>query len=376
MIQRLAYSPLDTLSFNEALSDCLHRLIAFQGNTPVLGAVFFVNASTLADYLEQVALIKKSMTHLREHLPTNILAQASMAPVAMEVWTDSAAENLAYFESQGVCYARFTSGGGKSLLALGLQATAEQSLQAQTETAFQQLQGLLAAEGLGFTDIVRQWNYVPGILDVQVHEGKTLQHYQVFNEVRKAWYNRHTFDHGYPAATGIGVKTGPFSIDVLVMASHPALDKKGLSNPHQHNAYQYDQHVLVGDAFCGEHKNPPLFERAKRLTGSSTAQVIVSGTAAILGQETVGLGDVSLQTDVSIRNMLALITPEVTGTNTRFVFNGLRVYIKNLNDSEKVKSICQHYFSGLSATFVQADVCRDNLLMEIEGEAVAQNDAP
>jgi len=172
------------------------------------------------------------------------------------------------------------------------------------------------------------------------------------------------------------VKTGPFSIDILVQASHPALDKKGLSNPNQHNAYQYEQHMLVGDALRGQQKNPPLFERAKLLADPSSAQVLVSGTAAILGQDTVGVGDVSLQTEVSIRNMLALITPDTTGTAAQFTFNGLRVYIKNMTDKDTVKSVCQRFFPGTPASYVQADVCRDNLLMEIEGEAAAQTDAP
>jgi hypothetical protein len=66
---------------------------------------------------------------------------------------------------------------------------------------------------------------------MQSHGSKSLQHYQCFNEVRKDWVQQTHVYPRYPAATGIGVKTGPFSIDVLVQASHPDLDKKGLSTP-------------------------------------------------------------------------------------------------------------------------------------------------
>jgi len=376
MIHRLAYTPIPTLSFHEALSDCLHHLDTIQQETPVLGVVFFVNADSLNTFLNQEATILKTMAAGERNLPSTILAQASESAIAMEVWADSQAENIEYVEFADRHYTRYTSGGGKALLALGLRTTPELSLQSQAEAVFQHVNNLLTQEGLGFTDIVRQWNYVPGILEMQSHGSKSLQHYQVFNEVRKDWYNKHTFTHGYPAATGIGVKTGPFSIDVLVQASHPDLDKKGLSNPNQHNAYQYEQHMLVGDALCGQQKNPPLFERAKLLADPSSAQVLVSGTAAILGQDTVGVGDVSLQTEVSIRNMLALITPDTTGTAAQFTFNGLRVYIKNMTDKDTVKSVCQRFFPDTPASYVQADVCRDNLLMEIEGEAAAQTDAP
>lgn len=376
MIQRLAYSPKDTHSFHDALSACLHRLDALQDELPVLGAVFFVNADTLSGYREQAATILTAMIASERGLPANVLAQANSAAVAMEVWTDKDATNLAYKEVEDLRYARFTTGGEQALLVLGLHAAPEQPLQAQAEATFQHLHDLLEREGLALTDVVRQWNYVPDILTLHPQEGKTHQHYQLFNEVRKAWYAKHPFKHGYPAATGIGVKTGPFAIDALVITSRPGFDKKGLSNPHQQNAYQYDQQLLVGDALCGQQKNPPLFERAKLLAWPGHEQVIVSGTAAILGQETVGLGDVGLQTEVSIRNMLELITPTVTGSQTSFHFNGLRVYIKHLNDSNTVKAVCQRFFPDVSASFVQADVCRDNLLMEIEGEAVAQSDAP
>ncbi|NLE31463.1 MAG: RidA family protein [Bacteroidales bacterium] len=189
MIHRLAYTPIPTLSFHEALSDCLHHLDTIQQKTPVLGVVFFVNADSLNTFLNQEATILKTMAAGERNLPSTILAQASESAIAMEVWADSQAENIEYVEFADRHYTRYTSGGGKALLALGLRTTPELSLQSQAEAVFQHVNNLLTQEGLGFTDIVRQWNYVPGILEMQSHGSKSLQHYQVFNEVRKDWYN-------------------------------------------------------------------------------------------------------------------------------------------------------------------------------------------
>jgi enamine deaminase RidA (YjgF/YER057c/UK114 family) len=376
MIHRLAYSPSASLSFHEAFADCLQQIDRLTAVKPILGIVFFVNANTMADYHTEAAIILSTMHQSERRMPANILAQPNTAAVSMEVWIDEEAKDLKYLEADGQGYTRYTTRGSQALLALGLHASPQLPLQSQAEVTFQHLYNVLEQEGLTLTDIVRQWNYVPEILALQNHEGKTLQHYQVFNVVRKACYAKHTFRHGYPAATGIGVKTGPFSIDVLALASHTAVDKKGLSNPNQQNAYQYDQQQLIGDALCGQQKNPPLFERAKLLAWEDTAQIIVSGTASILGQETVGLGDVSHQTEIAIQNMLDLLTPAVTGRQKHFEFNGLRVYIKQKKDYKAVKDVCQRFFPGIPTVYVQADVCRDNLLMEIEGEAVELNEAP
>lgn len=375
MIQRHTYTPADTLTFQDALSACLDHIDALQETTSILGIVFFIQAVAPSDYGVKDRTIRRALNRHGCLCPTNVLAQASRSEVSMETWTAPTATQVDYLEHEGACYSRCSTRFGELLLAMGLRGTTEQTLKEQVESAFHQLQRVLLNERLGFSDVVRQWNYVPGILETIEHEGKCLQRYQLFNEVREAWYAHHAFAHGYPAATGIGVRTGPFSIDALVMASQPELEVKALANPRQHNAYHYKQHILVGDALRGQQKHPPLFERAKCVATPTRVQVFVSGTAAILGQDTVGLGDVCQQTEVAIHNMAELISPEVTGISKPFVFNGLRVYVKDLNGADAIQAVCQRHFPGTPTVYVQADVCRDNLLMEIEGEAI-QVDAP
>jgi len=49
-------------------------------------------------------------------------------------------------------------------------------------------------------------------------------------------------------------------------------------------------------------------------------------------------------------------------------YSYLRVYVKNRSDISVVRELCTKHFGDIPATFVQADICRDNLLVEIEAE--------
>ncbi|MCJ7821006.1 MAG: hypothetical protein MUP53_07365, partial [Bacteroidales bacterium] len=49
-------------------------------------------------------------------------------------------------------------------------------------------------------------------------------------------------------------------------------------------------------------------------------------------------------------------------------FSLVRVYIKNRNDFGIVKAVCEEHFPDVPAVYILADVCRDDLLTEIEAE--------
>ena len=63
---------------------------------------------------------------------------------------------------------------------------------------------LLSKTGFSLGDIIRQWNYIEGILQ---YDGPH-QHYQIFNEIRTKFYGDLFKEKGYPAGTGIGIKRG------------------------------------------------------------------------------------------------------------------------------------------------------------------------
>lgn len=370
MIRRIAFNNPSSGSFDECLSECLDHIQAQLPTHTLLGVIFFIDASQNDAYREAFLTIASAVDKKGFRFPFNVLAQPGNSTVTMELWLDDASCKTEYLTFNGIRYTRHESALGTSVWGLGLHhPDASAPLQQQADETFQTLYGLLQQEGMTLSDIIRQWNYVPEILTIEQTQDKHIQHYQTFNEVRKQWYSKASFDDGYPAATGIGVKTGPFLLDFVSIKPHSSVKKRGLCNPKQENAYQYTQQHLVGDAIEGNCKNPPLFERAKLLTLADRSIVLVSGTASILGQETVGVGDVRKQTEVTIQNLLELITPEVTGVQTTHEYCYLRVFIKQAEYRDTVKAVCESFFPTTPISYVVADICRDNLLMEIEGEA-------
>ncbi len=238
------------------------------------------------------------------------------------------------------------------------------------EAAFDQMKAILDNEGMSFDHLVRQWNYIGNILTIK----NGAQNYQVFNEVRNDFYQKYRTINGYPAATGIGMKIGGVSIDFCAIMAKEPINMKPINNPDQVNAYEYGQEVLKGVPGNGKIKHPPQFERALLIPGRMRSTLFVSGTAAIIGQDIIGVEDVDKQTIVTIENINKLTDKKrfgEMGTNPdpdwgKFIL--LRVYVKNQNDFEKVKEICHERFPDVPAIFIESDICRDNLLVEIEAE--------
>ena len=103
--------------------------------------------------------------------------------------------------------------------------------------------------------------------------------------------------------------------------------------------------------------------------------IYISGTAAIRGQETMAENDVEKQTRVTIENIANLVSP---GNLKRYgvligqeilPFAYFRVYVKNEADLSRVKEICTPFFKDAPGEYLISDICRESLLVEIEGVA-------
>jgi enamine deaminase RidA (YjgF/YER057c/UK114 family) len=243
------------------------------------------------------------------------------------------------------------------------------------ENAFDLMGAILDGEQMSLNHLVRQWNYIGNILTIE--EG--FQNYQIFNEVRSDYYHRFRTIHGYPAATGVGIKHGGVILDFCAVKPEESVIIKPINNPNQVNAYNYGQQVLKGFTDKGRSKNPPQFERALLLVNRQYSTLFISGTASIIGQETIGIENIEKQTVVTIENISKLADSKRIGqmTGNTYVDAGklilLRVYIKNQEDFAKIKSICNKHFQGVPTLYIEADICRDNLLVEIEAEFLINN---
>jgi len=269
-------------------------------------------------------------------------------------------------------YKVIISDSGKEVWAGGLGAGLFPSdTRKAARAAFDQMRAILDTEHMTLNHLVRQWNYIGNILEVK----NEFQNYQIFNEVRSQNYHKFRSVSGYPAATGVGMKYGGVILDFCALKAEKSIKILAIDNPDQIKPYAYGQQVLKGMPSSGKRKKqPPQFERAVLLTNNLCSTLFVSGTASIIGQDIIGIGDVDKQTVVTIENINKLTDAKRIEQTAGFpqIDQGrlilLRVYIKNQDDFAKVKSICHERFQGVPTLYIEADICRDNLLLEIEAE--------
>ena len=198
------------------------------------------------------------------------------------------------------------------------------------------------------------------------------QHYQVFNDVRTEFYSKCKFKHGYPAATGIGMACGGIVIDLVAFKSNDTYQVIPVKSPIQYDAHKYTEEVLVAGTIK-KAPSSPKFERAKVVQNHSGALVFISGTAAIKGQDSDNISQVDKQSTNTIENINRLIgvkNLQECGVRLSGDINiqYLRVYVKKREMiAEVVAAVEKIIPANIKTLYLEADICRPELLVEIEG---------
>lgn len=366
-------------SVEEEWKQCLDQILSIRnsGLTPVRINIFadlpdFVTSNSVRKNILDSAINAfgpvcpaLNMTVHPPEKPWNAAVEAAF------IVTGSCEINSRFFDS--LPYLILESEKGKELWAGGLSSFGyPDDTRAAAEKAFKLVLAILEREKMSLNDIVRQWNYIGDILKTR----GDYQNYQIFNEVRSEYYHRYRTVKGFPAATGVGMKYGGVIIDLCALQPNKSVMIRPVENPNQVNAYEYGQKVLKGLADKGNPvKHAPQFERGLLLANYSHSTLYISGTASIIGQETVGIGDIEKQTIVTIENIKKLSDPaRISELVSRPHDPGekyglLRTYVKRQSDFGVVRQICEKFFPQIPVSYVEADICRDDLLIEIEGEA-------
>jgi enamine deaminase RidA (YjgF/YER057c/UK114 family) len=228
------------------------------------------------------------------------------------------------------------------------------ALRRATTLAYQDIFAVL--EETRHRHLIRVWNYLPEIN----RETDGDERYRHFNSARQTAFR----DSGrstvvtVPAASALGSPTGsPVSIYFLAARAAPTM----IENPRQTSAYHYPPKF-------GAHS--PVFSRACVLRERAGTTLFVSGTASIVGHETIHQGNVSAQTRETLVNIDALLTEanRVVGCR-RYSLDALKfkVYVRHPSDLVQIERTLSETLRGpASIVYLQADVCREDLLVEIE----------
>jgi enamine deaminase RidA (YjgF/YER057c/UK114 family) len=372
--------PASGTDFKEQARSCVEQLQNFihreQGiHLFITQQTFFIKARTREEYESRAAIIREQLqTYCGTNLPaTSIVAQSPSCnmDVVLELICAKAVEGkkVTYKSLSGVQYTVIDYHGYKTVHCAGLMGHVGDTITQASERAFELASAILKLEGLSIRNIIRQWNYIEKIAYVDEAQD-TPQNYQDFNDVRARYYDQVRFDHGYPAATGIGQDTGGVIISLIALSDSPMITLKPIANPGQIDAHRYSEMVLKGNS---AQKCTPKFERAKLVTIGSRNYIYVSGTASILGEKTVHEGDVEKQTLTTIENIKRLFSKEnqkklgLDFEMEEIQFSHLRVYVKYKEDIPAVEKVCEAELNSKSSLYLVSDVCRENLLVEIEG---------
>jgi enamine deaminase RidA (YjgF/YER057c/UK114 family) len=232
------------------------------------------------------------------------------------------------------------------------------------------MQNILKAEKMDFSNVVRQWNYIENIVGFT---GKS-QNYQIFNDIRSEYYSKSKFDHGYPSATGIGMDAGGIIVDFIAVREKNNTTIIPIKSPVQSDAHQYSKDVIAfNEKVIKSAETTPKFERAKAMVFDNKCLLFISGTAAIKGQISAEKDSAAAQTKLTIENIFHLVTTENLYKHNFYNAKSkvkpafFRVYVKNAPDFNSVRATCEKMIHNVPVIYVKADICRPELLVEIEG---------
>ncbi len=371
---------IDTTDGSDVGSMCAELLGRLDGTETIVRLVFFGNPADNAEYAAQLATINARVAErFGDKCPAVTYVAQKPLQGQFKMETTALDRNaggdidVKYGEAN---YLVLTDLTGKELVVGGIVAD-DLSADAitQSDNVFGRLRRIMDAEGFPVNSIARQWNYVEGITEF---DGER-QHYQDFNDARSRFYATTSWPSGYPAATGIGTRMGGIMVELNALIKGEGIIDMPLDNLLQVAAHSYSQDVLLGAVDCElQQKTTPKFERARLIGYPDNATVYISGTAAIRGEDSLTGSDVTHQTRITMENIEFLCSPDninsrgpvVTGRERTFRL--LRVYIKNPDHLGKVKEYMDANYGDVPKFYLYADVCRTELLVEIEGVASIQ----
>lgn len=344
-------------------ADMVDELLAgLPKNEVILRLAFFGTPVDNVQYVERRLMLREKVRRYYgdcEPALSYVSQPPLNAPLILEVhsFVPGAEDRITFRQYNGVPYVTLENGDGRFLYAGGFQGEVIHfGIEQQATEAFRGLSEVLRREGFAMNGIIRQWNYIERITAFDGDD----QHYQAFNNVRSSYYGRSEWGNGYPAATGIGANLGGVLIDVdaAVFTSDKAFATP-IDNRLQVAAHAYSDQVLEASRCL---KTTPKFERAKSMTFGDRRLIYISGTAAIRGEESLKGVGLERQLHITMENIAELIG------DAKPVM--LRVYLKNREDFAEAERLMGGYGLDIPISYMWADVCRDELLIEIEGIAI------
>jgi enamine deaminase RidA (YjgF/YER057c/UK114 family) len=243
-----------------------------------------------------------------------------------------------------------------------LAGFAEEAPGLNPESAARDLYARLFSVTAGL-QLYRIWNYVP---QINAATGG-MENYQRFCRGRSLAFEEKfggEFQRALPSASAVGMASGPLAVAFLAGQATP----KHVENPRQTPAFKYPPKYGP---------RPPSFSRATTVTSGGERMVFISGTAAIRGHASVAERDLDGQLACTLEN-LDLIG-QAAGVGPRLGGSGawkrsLKIFLRHTRDLGAAQARLGRDLlrPGDAVSFIGADICRSDLLVEIEATLVSR----
>ncbi len=268
--------------------------------------------------------------------------------------------------AESICQLIVRTGPDAALVSVVLENVSDWTVASLDAAVFEMIG--LSLQTLGetaFAKPVRSWNFLPGI---GAPIGNGLDRYRVFNMARHRafgeWFGAAAVVDGQiPTASCVGHHGLTLSIHMLGAKSAGI----ALENPRQIPAFAYSQKFGP---------RPPCFSRAGLVVIENTQLLLVAGTASVRGEESIHNDSLESQLQETMVNLRAIVSEGrcasglVQKTRNDQPLAGVlatRVYYRRPEDLEWLEqNLPAELVAGAEVEFVHADICREELLVEIE----------
>ncbi|MEX8519932.1 MAG: hypothetical protein AB3X44_15585 [Leptothrix sp. (in: b-proteobacteria)] len=213
--------------------------------------------------------------------------------------------------------------------------------------------------------LLKIWNYLPDI-NADLDGLELYRHFNIGRQQAFLDAGQSAFE-GAPAACALGHHGGPLTLAFLAGPVAP----RPVENPRQTSAYHYPSEYGP---------RSPTFSRAALVELAPGLETLfISGTASIVGDASVHRGDVVRQTEETLRNLAALLDAVHARTSARFELSRMdhTIYLRHAADLPRVRAVFEQAVQADSpaacgALYLHADICRSELLVEIEVQGSAR----
>lgn len=263
-------------------------------------------------------------------------------PAPLEVWRANA-----LVRSGRTGDLRWSSDGDHSFFAIEVDESVHGDVRAAAEHAYRQLDTFVAASAT--PHLLRLWNY----LDAINLGDDDAERYRLFCAGRARGMQAAP-GVPFPAATAIGRQDGQRRLQVYGLAARNA--GTPVENPRQVSAWRYPRQYGP---------TAPTFARGMLDTPS---QLLISGTAAVVGHASRHHDDLAAQVDETLANLDSLLQQAGAGAASFGPRSFLKAYVRDHADAPFVARAVASRVPMLGGLLLLGgDICRRELLVEIDG---------